>query len=172
MPAKKIKDDLVIDVDYINNNPNASYQEVLDNRKPVEIFEGFDMGSYHSIETAKGGGGFQATTTIGDTTKFIIGNNRTGLAEIRATGSLADGGVRILFERNIGKLTTFGEPLKIQTDRGNIEIGNRKGLMVLNFGDRQFEVRVIRNTFVDNNYYIEFDDKQNRQRARIELIDY
>jgi hypothetical protein len=171
MPARKVKDDLVIDVNFINNNPDATYEEVLQNRIPVEIFEGFDMNSYHSIEAPKGGGGFQANTTIGDTTKFIIGNTRTASAEIRVTGSLADSGLRIYWNRSEGHLKTFGEPLRIQPDKGDLYIGNKLGSFTISFGRRTFEVKVVTDGF-NSTEYIEFDDRENRQRARITLVDY
>ena len=138
--AKLVRTKQIPDTKFIDENPNATFEEIEKNQINVNVYEATDNGSTHLIEDT--GAGFEAETVSGNNQKFIVGNVKSKVAEIRVTGDYAGSGLMMYWNRDEGHLKTFGEDLKIQPDFGDVYIGNTQGDIYLTISNSTFKVTV------------------------------
>lgn len=124
--ARRVKVREQSNVQFIEDNPGASFEEVEKNKIIIDVYEGNDNGGKHFIEIPRGKGGDFEANSVSGTTKFMLGNNKHGRVEMRVTKELSNSGLSLFWNRDHGELKTIGgEELSIQPDTGDVIIGNK-----------------------------------------------
>jgi hypothetical protein len=119
---KRIKK--ITNVRFIEENPEATLEQIENAQIEIKVYEGFDNDSIHEIEVPSNNKKFAHHSDIGKSNKFIIGNFDKGSVELRLTKTLKNTGIFLKWDGLKAELSTFGEDLIVQGKKGNLILGN------------------------------------------------